>query len=96
MRGVRIDNHKRNLTSYGESYKFIQKIILNNKTLIKTLKGSSLNKSALLRVSAVKLVNRCSLTGRQAGAGAYFRISRLMFLKLARTGTLFGLEKYVR
>ncbi len=43
--------------------------------------------------SPVRLVNRCEVTGRRHGFLRKFRVSRLTFRELARTGMIPGVTK---
>lgn len=43
--------------------------------------------------SAVRLKNRCQLTGRQRGYIRYFGLSRLMFRDMALAGKIPGVKK---
>lgn len=43
--------------------------------------------------SAVRVHNRCGLTGRPRGVLSFFRMSRIMFRNLASAGMLPGIKK---
>lgn len=90
------DNYRRRLAYYGESFRFIQKLCGSNVSLVKTLSWSIENPRSLRRVNALKVVNRCIITGRVAGAGASSKLSRIEFLRLARKGTLINIKKRSR
>jgi small subunit ribosomal protein S14 len=45
--------------------------------------------------AAVRVRNRCALTGRPRGVNSFYRISRIMFRTMAANGLLPGVKKYV-
>eukprot|EP00882_Tetradesmus_deserticola_P011369 GHRQ01012028.1.p1 GENE.GHRQ01012028.1~~GHRQ01012028.1.p1 ORF type:complete len:115 (+),score=20.12 GHRQ01012028.1:123-467(+) len=45
--------------------------------------------------AAVRVRNRCALTGRARGVNSFYRISRIMFRTMAAEGLLPGVKKYV-
>ena len=96
MRKIIVDNFKRHLYYYGESYRFVQKLCYTNLYLMKTLRMTLRNAPLLKRITSIKLVNRCMHTGRKTGVATYMKLSRLEFLRLAREGVLLGMKKRTR
>lgn len=45
--------------------------------------------------AAVRVRNRCALTGRARGVNSFYRISRIMFRQMAVEGLLPGVKKHV-
>jgi ribosomal protein S14 len=91
-----IDNYKRNLYYFGESFKVVRKLCYANLTSVKTFKLVLKGNVNLRRVSLIKTVNRCFLTGRKVNSGGFLKLSRLEFLRTARMSALPGVKKRTR
>jgi len=89
------DKKKRNLNLKFENKCTILKSIIRNIAISKTIRWNSELKLTTLSLNVFKtrLVKRCFLTGRKQKINKRFNVSRLAFLKLARTGAIPGLKK---
>jgi len=93
---IQKDKKRRNLSYVYEANRFILKNIIKNKNLTTTIRWNAAIKLSILpnNSSKVKQSNRCINTGRKKGIVSMFKLSRISFLKLARSGMISGLRKF--
>jgi ribosomal protein S14 len=78
-----------------ETKKFVLKAIITNMNFSSLIRWNAVFKfSGLLpNGSPVFMVNRCILTGRKKRINRLYKFSRIVFLKLARSGYIHGIKK---
>ena len=92
---VRKDAKKRKKILISEKKRFIFKTIINNYSFKNELKKkccSNLYKK-LSPNFLTQVNNRCIITRRKKNLNKFFKFSRLSFLRLVRSGYLFGFRK---
>jgi len=92
---LRKDLSKRSSVMPHEKKLFVLKNIKNNYNFsISFKKKVSFNLSKAFKNNTLnQLTNRCIMTGRKKRLNKLFSFSRICFLRLVRTGYLFGLRK---
>ena len=96
MKSLLLKDYKRRyLYSKYEKKKIILKYIQNNLNLSKDIRIKAYNKINTLPVnsSITRVKNRCVLTNRSRSIYRKFKLSRLMFRKLASEGLIPGVSK---
>jgi len=96
MKSLLLKDYKRRyLYSKYEKKKIILKYIQNNLNLSKDIRIKAYNKINTLPVnsSITRIKNRCVLTNRSRSIYRKFKLSRLMFRKLASEGLIPGVSK---
>ena len=96
MRKLKIkDKNKRFFVFKFEEYKKISKSIINNNTFNNLIKWNIIRKQSFLskNSSRIRVSNRCVVSNRRNVIYKHFRLSRLIFLKFARFGILYGITK---
>jgi len=80
-----------------ETAQFILKSIIKNKKIKSSIRWNAIIKlDSLPKNSSKNKVNkRCILTNRKKGIISKFRLSRLAFLRLSRSGQISGIKKAV-
>lgn len=78
-----------------EDTRLILKSIIRNSKLVNITRWNAVLKLSSLSKKGVKtrLVNRCIMTSRKGKATNSYRFSRLVFLRLVRSGNISGLKK---
>ena len=89
---VQKENQNRVNFKAFEMKKFIIKSLLYNTNFSKLLRWK-VSKTLTSKISLVRLVNRCVISGRKKRINNLYSFSRIFFLKLARSGNLNGLKK---
>ena len=88
-------NFRLNVSNF-ESVKIVLKSVLLNKFFPYMSRWNCvLNLSFFKNNATSSLVDRCILTGHRKKFHFLFKFSRLVFLRLARDGQIFGLKKFV-
>lgn len=92
---VRKDLKKRKNLLIVEKNKFVSKTLINNYNFNNKIKNKfCCNLYKKLNSSyETQLNNRCIITGRKKNLNKFFKFSRLVFLRLVRSGHLFGFMK---
>ena len=92
---VRKDKHKRELISNAEVKHFVFKNIVNNHVFQSKIRWkAALNLSKNFKnFNFQSLINRCIFTSRKKRINKLYSFSRIIFLKLARSGYINGLKK---
>jgi len=92
---VKKDKKNRNLLFTYETKRFILKNIMKNNNFSIMVRWKALLKlSQMLKMSSSTFFgNRCIFTGRRKRINQFYSFSRIMFLKLVRSGYLNGLKK---
>ena len=92
---VRKDLKKRKNLLVVEKKKFVSKMLINNYNFNNKIKKNfHLNLHIKLNKNYVtQLNNRCIMTGRKKKLNKFFKFSRLVFLRLVRSGYIFGFRK---
>jgi len=92
---VRKDLKKRKNLLIVEKNKFIYNTLINNYNFSKKIKNI-INCNSFKKLDynyITQLNNRCIITGRKKNLNKFFKFSRLVFLRLVRSGYLFGFKK---
>lgn len=78
-----------------EDVRIVLKSIVKNIKLINLTRWNAVLKLTTLPKKSIKtrLVNRCVLTGRKGKFTNSYKFSRLVFLRLLRSGNISGLKK---
>lgn len=78
-----------------EDVRIVLKSIVKNIKLINLTRWNAVLKLTTLPPKSIKtrLVNRCVLTGRKGKFTNSYKFSRLVFLRLLRSGNISGLKK---
>ena len=89
------DKKRRYLYANTEKKYLILKYLANNLNLSKQIRQEAQEQlgSLSLNGSSTRLRNRCVITGRGRSVYKKFKLSRLMFRKLALQGELIGVTK---
>lgn len=89
------DQKRRKLFLMFEKKRIIYKYIYNNLNLPYSIRIEALKRlqSLPLQSSPTRIRNRCVVTGRARSVYKHFKISRLIFRKLAVQGFLPGIKK---
>lgn len=89
------DKKNRKLVKNYENIRFIFKSIIKNTKLPNVLRWNAILKLANFNHnnSQTYLVRHCLLTGRKSKYSKLFKVSRLIFFKLAREGKISGIKK---
>lgn len=89
------DKNNRKFVKNFENIRFIYKSITKNTKLPNFLRWNAILKLTNFNHNNSKtyLVRRCLLTGRKSKYSNLFKVSRLIFLKLAREGKINGIKK---
>ena len=89
------DKKHRTFIKHFELKHYILKQISINNNFQKTVKWNALNKLMYLPKNSSKTVitNRCVKTINKKTFNKFSNFSRMVFLKLARNGSIFGLRK---
>jgi ribosomal protein S14 len=92
---VRKDKNKRNLVFSSEIKRFVLKNIIQNNSFSIIVKWKAkLNLLENFKNSfLIRIVNRCVFTGRKKRINKLYSFSRIIFLKLSRSGYINGLKK---
>lgn len=69
------------------------KMLLHNRFLCRNIRRRIFIKSQRIKISIVKICNRCVFTGRSKGIIRLFKISRIVFKNLVTRGLLIGVKK---
>lgn len=93
---IQKDKKRRKLSYKYETNRLILKNIIKNKNLTTTIRWNAVIKLSILpnNSSKIKQSNRCINTGRKKGIVSIFKLSRISFLKIARSGMISGLKKF--
>lgn len=83
---------RKNFYKIELKYRFF-KIFLHNRFLNKKIRSKIFLKRKRIKISFVKICNRCCFTGRQKGIIRSFKISRIIFKTLVTKGLLIGVKK---
>ena len=89
------DKKRRYLYATYEKQYFILKYLVHNVNLPQSVRQEAQIKLEKLPYygSKIRLRNRCVLTGRSRAVYKKFKLSRLMFRKLALSGEIIGVKK---
>lgn len=89
------DMSKRNLVSKFELKKNLLKSIYKNSCLTTFMRLKALNSLINLPKNGnlTRVSNRCIITGRNSKNNKHYRFSRLVFLRLAKSGHIAGIRK---
>lgn len=81
----------------NEDKRFALKSIIFNQHIPYPIRWNSITQLAILSKDGIKyrLVNKCFLSKQRKRFNKLFRISRLVFLRLARTGSIYGIKKAI-
>jgi small subunit ribosomal protein S14 len=93
--------HKKNIKDLKLRKKYLKvelkckflKIFLQNRFLNKKIRSKIFLKRKKIKISIVKICNRCVITGRRKGIIRSFKISRIIFKSLVTKGLLIGVKK---
>ena len=88
-----IDQYRRSLYYYGESFKLVRKLCNANLSTKKTFRLALRGNINLRGIAMIRAINRCLITGKKVGAGGFLKLSRLQFLRNTRASTLPGVKK---
>ena len=86
------DKRKRKLVCKLESNRYIGKSISKNLNYSKFVRWNGVLKLST-HTTFTQLTNRCILTGSKTQMNKFYKYSRLVFLRLARSGSLNGVKK---
>ena len=92
---VKNDRKKRYNFLRKEKNKIVLKSLTHNTNFNKIIRWNAILKISQYLTNSNKLKKRCFLTGRKNILNKYYRSSRLMFFKFARTGLITGVKKSV-
>ena len=89
------DAKKRKIVNKFETDLFIYKSILKNFNFSNIIRWNALLKLSDLPKNSceVRLNKRCNITGRKSSCNSLYRFSRLVFLRLLRSGDISGFKK---
>lgn len=94
-----IQKDKKNRLSLNqtETKKFILKTMVKNMNFSNLIRWNAIFKLITLPSSSSHtfITNRCVLTGRNKRVNKHYKFSRIAFLKLVRSGHIFGMKKSV-
>ena len=92
---VQKDKKNRSSLNLIETKKFVLKAIVNNTNFSNLIRWNAISKmtSVPSNSSSTFVTNRCILTGRKKRINKFYKFSRISFLKLARSGNVFGMKK---
>ena len=92
---LRKDFNNRKKVLVNEKQIFILKNFRKNsnfKNNVRYMANCSLNQK-FKKNTLIQTINRCIFTARRKRLNCHYNVSRLMFLRLARSGFIFGLKK---
>lgn len=84
-----------NVSNIEKENKLFKSILFNMYFPCTSRWNCALNQSSFKNKTISRLVNRCLLTRHRKKFHFLFKFSRLVFLRLARNGQIFGLKKSV-
>lgn len=89
------DKKNRFIVKNFERKRFILKSIIKNLSISKLIRWNAGLKVSNFpsKSSEIFIVKRCILTGRKKRINKYFSFSRLEFLKIIRSGKVYGMRK---
>lgn len=94
-KNLRKDIQKRKIVNQSETDLFVYKSIFKNSNYSNNIRWNALlNVSSLPKNSSkVRLNKRCTISGRKSSFNSLYKFSRLVFLRLVRSGEISGLKK---
>ena len=92
---IQKDKKNREFVKQFELYRFILKSIIKNANYSNMTRWNAVLLLAELPVnsSEIRLINRCIITGNKKRVNNLYNYSRMVFLKLIRSGYISGIKK---